>query len=111
MTSFVVNMHYICTYSLCSLIPMPECIQSEWPGNEANIPTPYMVNSYLDKKNVENGFEPEDILYIYKIKFCTKFAHASNEPVYKRRYGSRGMKLVMFSCFNLSMTDVITLFM
>ena len=42
MTSFVVNMHYICTYSLCSLIPMPECIQSEWPGNEANIPTPYM---------------------------------------------------------------------
>ena len=74
MTSFVVNMHYICTYSLCSLIPMLECIQSEWPGNEANIPTPYMVNSQLDKRMVLN--QRIDILYIYKIKFCTKFAHA-----------------------------------
>ena len=37
MTTFVANMHYTCTYSLCSLVPILECIQSEWPGNEANI--------------------------------------------------------------------------
>ena len=35
--------------------------------------TPYMVNSQLDK-NVENGFEPEGILYT-KSNFVAKFAH------------------------------------
>ena len=37
--------------------------------------TPYMVNSQLDK-NVENGFEPEGILYT-KSNFVAKFAHVS----------------------------------